>query len=385
MTLSDLRSRLESALWEAKMSAKTVFAIVRSLLRTAGEAEQPPRDPYVQSVLASSAVIAWVSNEPDVGCVEYGETPQLGRKEVDTRVNRRHAVTLSGLSPGSTYYYRVMEAGGSPEMGSFRTAPVGEDSHFAFAVVGDSGKGGKSQLAVAELLERLEPDLILHTGDVVYPRGEERHYDRSFFVPYRRLIKGVPIFPALGNHDVEKNNGAAYLKNFHLPHNNPQSSQRYYSLDWGNAHFVALNSELYHEDNSDSPEEQKAWLERDLSQTHQLWKFVFLHRGLYSSSKHGGDEKIRKDLEPVFVRYKVDIVFSGHDHDYERTVPIEGVIYVVTGGGGKDLYRARRSKWTAFSKKVHHAVLVRIDGERLSLEVIEPEGAVVDHLDLDQP
>src|SRR5919199_3630785 len=131
MTLSDLRSRLESALWEAKMSAKTVFAIVRSLLRTAGEAELPPREPYIQSVLASSAVIAWVSDEPDVGCVEYGETWQLGRKEIDTRVGRRHAVTLSGLEPGSTYYYRVVEDGGSSEMSRFRTAPVGEDTRFA--------------------------------------------------------------------------------------------------------------------------------------------------------------------------------------------------------------------------------------------------------------
>jgi predicted phosphodiesterase len=366
------------------MSAKTAFTIALSLLRTTGQAEPPPRGSYVQSVLASSAVIAWVSDEPDVSCVEYGETPQLGYKEVDTRVDRRHAVVLSGLEPESRYYYRAMDADRSSEIASFRTAPVGEGSCFAFAVVGDSGKGGKSQLAVAELLERLKPDLILHTGDVVYPRGEERHYDRSFFVPYQRLIKEVPIFPTLGNHDVEKNNGTAYLKNFHLPHNNPQSSSRYYSFDWGNAHFVALNSEMYHEDDSGSPEEQKSWLERDLREAHQPWKFVFLHRGLYSSSKHGGDEEIREDLEPIFVRYKVNVVFSGHDHDYERTVPIKGVTYVVTGGGGKDLYRACRSKWTAFSKKIHHAVLVRINGERFSLETIEPEGNVVDRLNLDQ-
>ncbi len=384
MTLSDLRSRLESALWDVRMSVKTLYAIVRSLLRTAGEAEPPPRDPYVQSVLASSAVIAWVSGEPDLGCVEYGETPQLGRKEIDTRVGRRHAVTLSGLDPGSMYYYRVVEDGGSSEIGCFRTAPVGNDSRFTFAVVGDSGKGGKSQVAVAELLERLKPNLVLHTGDVVYPRGEERHYDRSFFVPYRQLIKEVPVFPTLGNHDVEKGNGVAYMKNFHLPRNNPQNSGRYYSFDWGNAHFVALDTELYYEDDSGSPEEQKAWLERDLKETRQPWKFVFYHRGIYSSSEHGGDEKIREDLEPIFIRYKVNIAFSGHDHDYERTVPIGGVIYVVTGGGGKDLYKARKSKWTAFSKKVHHAVFVRIDGERLFLEAIEPDGTVIDRLDLCQ-
>jgi hypothetical protein len=82
------------------------------------------------------------------------------------------------------------------------------------------------------------------------------------------------------------------------------------------------------------------------------------------------------------VRYEVGLVFSGHDHAYERTVPIRGVTYVVSGGGGKRLYPAGRSKWTAFSKSTHHAVLVRIDGERLYLEAVEPDGAVIDRADL---
>jgi hypothetical protein len=85
------------------------------------------------------------------------------------------------------------------------------------------------------------------------------------------------------------------------------------------------------------------------------------------------------------MRHQVDLVFSGHDHDYERTVPIGGVIYVVSGGGGKDLYEAGRSEWTAFSRSVRHAVLVRIDGRSLSLEAIEPDGAVFDHLNLKRP
>ena len=344
--------------------------------------QPPPRQPYVQNVSASSAVIAWVSEEPDSGLIEYGETPQLGRKGVDAQVGRRHAVTLPGLSPASTYYYQVTEPDGASEMARFHTAPEGEDSRFAFAVIGDSGRGRKNQLAVAALLERLKPDLMLHTGDVVYPSGEERHYDRRFFVPYGRLLKEVPIFPVLGNHDLERGNGAAYLNNFHLPRNDPRGTGRYYSFDWGNAHFVALNCELYHEDSSGNPEEQKAWLERDLRETHQPWKIVYFHRPIYSSSKHGSDERIREDLEPVLIRQGVDLVFSGHDHAYERTRPISGVTYVLSGGGGKGLYPAGRSEWTAFSKSTHHAVVVRIDGERLSLEAVEPDGTVIDHADL---
>jgi acid phosphatase type 7 len=350
-----------------------------------GERNTSPREPYMQGVTANSAVICWVSAGPDAGVVEYGKTPELGRKEAEARVGRRHAVALTGLDPGSTYHYRVEGAGGSSATGCFCTAPAGDDSRFSFAVVGDSGSGGKGQLAVAALLERLRPDLVLHTGDVVYPAGQERHYDRRFFTPYRNLIKTVPLFPVLGNHDVRKGNGAAFLENFHPPLGSPGSTKRYYSFDWGNTHFVALDSELYHGDRGSDPEEQRDFLERDLATTRKHWRIVFLHRSPYGSSRHGGDEKVREDLEPLFAKNGVDLVFSGHDHVYERTVPIRGVTYVVSGGGGRRLYPAGRSARTVSSVSAHHAVLVRVDGSHLSLEAVEAGGTYVDRLDLYQP
>jgi acid phosphatase type 7 len=356
----------------------------RSLLGGATGLEQP-REPYVQGVTASSAIICWVSQHPRLGVVEYGKTPELGRKGTDLRVRRRHAVALTGLDPDSTYHYRVEGVGESSSTGSLRTAPVGEHSRFGFAVVGDSGSGGKGQLAVAALLGRLEPDLVLHTGDVVYPAGQERHYDRRFFAPYRNLIKTVPVFPVLGNHDVRKGNGAAFLENFHPPLSSPGSTKRYYSFDWGNIHFVALNSELYHSDRGSDPEEQRDFLERDLATTRKNWRIVFLHRSPYGSSRHGGDEKVRENLEPLFVKHEVDLVFSGHDHVYERTVPIRGVTYVVSGGGGRRLYPAGNGELTASSVSAHHAVLVRVDCSRLLLEAVEVDGKVVDRLELYQP
>ncbi len=333
----------------------------------------------MQNVSARSATIAWMSEEAGAGFVRYGETSELEHERGDGRTGKRHAVTLSGLRPGSRYYYRVA---GAQKTASFRTAPGEPDSGFTFAVVGDSGTGSKAQRAVADLMERMQPDLILHTGDVVYPKGDDADYDPKFFAPYRRIIGGVPVFPSLGNHDVETKNGAPYLDNFHLPHNEHEDTGRYYSFDWGNAHFVALDSELYYDDGGGDPERQKAWLDRDLGQTRQSWKFVFFHRPPYSSSEHGSDLVVREDLEPILARHGVDVVFSGHDHDYERTVQIKGVIYVVTGGGGKDLYEAGESEWTAFSKSVHHAVRVRVDGDRLRLEAVEPNDVVVDRLDL---
>ncbi len=359
----------------AVVETSSVFA--RSLVF--GRAEPSARDQYVQNVSARSAVIAWMSEKPGAGFVQYGETPELEHERGDGLTGKRHAVALSGLRPGSRYYYRVA---GAQKTASFRTAPEGPGSGFTFAVVGDSGTGSKAQRAVAGLLERMQPDLVLHTGDVVYPKGDDADYDPKFFAPYRRIIGGVPVFPSLGNHDVETKNGAPYLDNFHLPRNNPEDTGRYYSFDWGNAHFVALDSELYYDDGGGDPERQKAWLERDLGETRQPWKFVFFHRPPYSSSEHGSDLVVREDLEPILARHGIDLVFSGHDHDYERTVQIKGVTYLVTGGGGKDLYEAGESEWTAFSRSVHHAVRVRVDGDRLRLEAVEPNDAVVDRLDL---
>jgi 3',5'-cyclic AMP phosphodiesterase CpdA len=339
------------------------------------------REPYVQGVTATSAVICWAGEEPAAGVVRYGKAPGLGREQVDAAIDNRHAVTIAGLDPNSTYHYRVECSGASRMTGSFRTAPSGKGSSFSFAVVGDSGSGGKGQLKVASLLRRLKPDVILHTGDVVYPAGEERHYGRRFFAPYEDIIKEVPIFPVLGNHDVRTGNGAAFLENFHPPLGSPGSTKRYYSFDWGDAHFVALDSELYHGDGGGKVEQQKAFLERDLAATGRRWKVAFLHRSPYGSSRHGGDERVRQDLEPIFARHGVDLVFAGHDHVYERTIPIKGVIYVVSGGGGRRLYPAGKGPLTACARSAHHAVLVRVAGERFSLEAVGPDGTVFDRFD----
>lgn len=257
------------------------------------------------------------------------------------------------------------------------------DKELTFSVIGDSGTGGSDQAAVARLLESMKPNLLLITGDVVYPDGGYDSYDPNFYAPYKDLIKTTPIFPVLGNHDVKTEDGKPYLENFRLPRNNPQDTERYYSFDAGNAHFTALDSELYHGDNGATPEEQKAWLKEDLASTNKPWKFVYLHRPPYSSSRHGSDEKIRQDLQPLFDRYGVNIVFSGHDHDYERTVPIHGVTYVVSGGGGKELYPAGKSEWTAFSRSAHHAVRVRIKGNHLVLEATGTDSRIMDSVRID--
>jgi hypothetical protein len=137
-------NRLRSVLRTSGL--RTAETAVRSLLEGVFASRRSPRGPYVQGVTATSAIICWVSRPSGVGAVRYGKAPDLGREGTDRRIGRRHAVALAGLDPGSTYLYRVEDADGSSQTGAFSTAPVGECPRFSFAVVGDSGSGGKGQL-----------------------------------------------------------------------------------------------------------------------------------------------------------------------------------------------------------------------------------------------
>jgi hypothetical protein len=179
----------------------------------------------------------------------------------------------------------------------------------------------------------------------------------------------------LGNHDYRTQRGQPYLDVFHLPHNNPANTERYYSFDWGNAHFTALDF------NTGPDPDQMAWLQEDLAATDKLWKFVFYHQAIYSSGPHGYEswvEAKRQLLAPIFEQNHVDVVFNGHDHDYERTRPINGVLYIVSGGGGGPLYPVVPQSFSAYAESTYHTVFVTAAGCTLTLQAIKPDGTVFD-------
>jgi len=251
---------------------------------------------------------------------------------------------------------------------------------FTFAVFGDMGAGTAGQLQVARLLERSAAEFLLIAGDIIYSRGEEEHYDLRFFEPYRAALSRITFWPALGNHDVGSKDGAAALAVFDVPLNGPAGLQggRNYSFDYGNAHIAAIDSNASAEmlKNVIGP-----WLEKDMAASTATWKFVFFHHAPYSSSGHGENAKIRDNLVPFFSRSKIDIVFSGHDHSYERTRPMQGVTYVVSGNGGQRLYEHKHPhpQYTeVFYNEKHGLTLVSIDDRRLTLRHVNVEGKEID-------
>jgi hypothetical protein len=216
-----------------------------------------------------------------------------------------------------------------------RTAVVAGRSDPAaevrFAVIGDSGTGLKPQYEIGRQMELLHKKegfgFVLMLGDNIYPNGNPRLFKRRFEEPYKPLLDdGVKFYASLGNHDVVKGGpGEREYKDFNM------EGRNYYTFIKGNGlmQFFALDS-------TEMKAEQLAWLEDELKKSQAHWKIAFFHHPLYSTcEKHGSSVHLRDLLEPLFVKYKVNVVFSGHDHVYERLKPSQGVYYFVSGAAGQ--------------------------------------------------
>ncbi|MDY6877989.1 MAG: metallophosphoesterase family protein [Chloroflexota bacterium] len=331
------------------------------------------RGPYLQSVTTNTIIVAWETDLPSHGAVAYGET-EYGASVADATMGTRHAVTLTGLAPYTTYHYRV-ESSGVPLSGdgyetTFRTAAALDQDSFTFAVFGDTRTQHQFHQAVVERIVKAEPDFVLHTGDLVAMGSASPQWE-TFFEIERELMARAPLFPALGNHEV---NHPRYFDLFYLPGN-----ERWYTFDYGNARFVCLQVDGIADFGPQS--EQYAWLEEVLAANTQPWLFVYFHVPPYSSVYDYLENDVRRVLPPLFERYGVDVVFNGHRHNYERN-EVNGITYVVTGGGGAPLYamQEREPTQVAFAL-AYHLVRLEVNGDHLGATVISSDGELLDEFE----
>jgi 3',5'-cyclic AMP phosphodiesterase CpdA len=243
--------------------------------------------------------------------------------------------------------------------------------------MGDLGTRTADQFAVLEQLIQHPFETAILTGDVAYPDGRLEDFEAKFFGVYAPVIDRVPFFPASGNHEYRTAAGGPFFSSFALPGTGgPAARERWYSVDWGPVHFAVIDTEAV-------GAEQAAWLDHDLASTSAVWRIVAGHKPPFSSGHHGSDPAVRDAFVPVFERNRVDLVLSGHDHNYERTGPINDVTYVITGGGGVGTRAVGQSEFTAFSLQVAHFVFVEATQDTLTLWAIDATGQVFDTLRLD--
>lgn len=371
------------------------------------------RHPYLQQVGPTSAIVVWATRENGIASVRYtlngaGKVVPATSRLVPATVTAmgfdyyQHEATLSGLSPATGYSYTPSVDGVAVSGGDLlTTAPPTGGGSVRFLAFGDSGVGSPEQRQLATRMATERFDFAVHTGDVVYGAatttgaGGYPQLHSWFFDIYRDWLRTHPIYPSIGNHDDEANRAAPFRDVFILPDNGasaafPDHRERYYSFDYGPAHVVVLDTELAFQ-NLTRRDAQLQWLAADLAATTQPWKIAVFHRSPYSAGgEHGSDFAVRQAFGPLFDRHRVDLVLSGHEHDYERTIPIRETadggptVYVVTGGGGARLYPAATGWWTAASASVFHYMRGLVEGCRLTLEAVSISGAVFDTAVIDK-
>jgi 3',5'-cyclic AMP phosphodiesterase CpdA len=381
-------------------AAGIAMAIFAAVSPQTADALTLTRYPSVWLRTTSSIRIYWQTNVAGSGKVLYGDTPLLGQEATHPGTSADHAVDLTGLSPGAFYYYRVVSDTDTLTDGSdrFRTAPI-QPEPFRFVAFGDLGSATTPQKQLAARIDTLGANLAILTGDIIYELGEAANFTPQYFNIYRPTIARIPFYPSLGNHDVATAGGQPYIDAFHLPSApSPAPPERYYSFDYGNAHFAALEVTL---ENTPPSAAMLSWLSADLAATTQFWKFVYFHVPMYSNEGvHGGDPTIAAAVDDILETNGVDVVFQGHNHFYTRTYPIvdglavdqeqnpaylnpAGPIYIVTGGGGKTLYGlVAPTPLEVFSLSAYHVTSVDVIGSTLQLRAIGLDGAIFDSMSL---
>lgn len=315
----------------------------------------------------------------------------------------RWVATITGLRPGTRYRYSIQHSdrkSGEPlARGSVTTAPPG-GGHSAFRVLafGDSGCGEAAQYELAKVMGAQSPQLIVHTGDLVYPEGERRDYAKKFFEPYAGLLSVTPFYPSVGNHDYQTEQAAPMFEEFVLPRNGPAGAtpERHYWFDWGDARFVAIDTD---EGLNELRDQVAPWLDGVLARAESRWKICFFHHPPVTNGKtYEPTHRVIQTLVPLFDKHRVSLVLNGHNHMYERSYPLlaatqrvsdgAGTVYITTGAGGDELYEERPTPSpllaihdaTQHSFTIFDVTLTQIRGQQ-----INAKGKAIDEFVIPRP
>jgi 3',5'-cyclic AMP phosphodiesterase CpdA len=246
-----------------------------------------------------------------------------------------------------------------------------DDLHFA--VIGDNGNGSHEEYDVGQQMaawyNRFQFPIVVMMGDNIYGSDRPQDFVNKFEAPYKALLdKGVKFYASLGNHDSREQR---YYKLYNM------DGKLYYSFKAPkqDVRFFVLESTYMDQD-------QLKWIEEELQKSNEKWKICYFHHPLYSSARtHGSTLKLREVLEPLFIKYNVSLVLSGHDHTYERIKLQNGIAYFVEGSSGqlRDGDLRKGSPLTAFGVDNDQTfMLMEIDGDTLTFNAISRSGVVVD-------
>ena len=397
------------------------------------------RGPYLQMGGAESIVVRWSTDSPTDGAVRFGSAPDaLDQVAIGDPQVFEHEVALVGLSPQTTYYYAV----GTPD----RVLAGRDFSHFFVTsprpgaprpvrvwVLGDSGTANSDAEAVRDAYKNLDAsrhtDLLLLLGDNAYEDGTDDEYQEALFDMYPEILRSSAVFSTMGNHDGHTADSSSqsgpYYEIFSLPSAGelggvPSGTEAYYSFDFGNIHFICVDSD---ETGSDPGDPMMVWLEDDLAANDARWTIAFWHHPAYSKGSHDSDTSsqlidMRVNVLPLLEEYGVDLILSGHSHSYERSflldrhygdsdtlddsmkidagdgrvggdgaydkpslspAPHEGAVFIAAGSSGQISGGPLNHPVMIESLNQLGSVVLDVQGDTLGVEFLRDDGTVQDH------
>jgi len=272
----------------------------------------------------------------------------------------------------ATWFAILLSLHAQQQANSPATSLPNKNGSFKFAVLGDFGTGDRTQYELAEqmtrLHERFKFEIVVLVGDNIYGSERPQDFKKKFEDPYKPLLDaGVKFYASLGNHDAREQR---YYKLFNM------DGKLYYTFSpKADIRFFILESTY--------PEpEQIKWVETELQASGSNWKIPVFHHPLYSSGeRHGSDTQLRDVLEPLFVKYNVSVVLTGHDHFYERVKPQKDITYFVVGSGGQlrkgNIDRSSGITAAGFDTDLTF-LAAEIDADQMYFNAISRQGTVVD-------
>lgn len=305
----------------------------------------------MQQATPNSIIIKWQTNSATNTKVNYGTVQtNLSSSATSTISSTNHEIKITGLTPYTKYFYSIGSTTSTLVVAAndvfFRTMPnYGEKGNYRFWVIGDAGTGSNSQrdtrTAFLNYNGTKNIDGWLWLGDNAYDGGYNSEYQSNVFSnnTFENQLKNTVVWPAAGNHDYNNHipfsPSPAYLDIFSLPSNGecggvPSGSEKYYSYNYGNIHFIVLES---YDENRSSTGAMATWLQSDLNANTQPWIIAYWHHPPYTKGSHNSDNSnfldgelvdIRQNIIPILEAKGVDLVLNGHSHVYERSYLLDG-------------------------------------------------------------
>ncbi len=358
-------------------------AALAIVLVTAGGCAGIIKGPVLLRVCPDRAAIMWETSTQEPGKICYGRglipskcAHSTASRQSDQKTAFIHKVWLQDLEPGQAYKYRVAGAGMLSKIYEFRTTAL-DANEVTFVVYGDSRTNPDIHRKLIELMKTRKVDFVVHTGDLASRGDQYEQWGPQFFAPVKGLAETTPFYIAKGNHEGNGGNFEKLLI--------PPGQGNDFSFNYGPLHYLCL-------DNISRGVESRELLRliaADAGSSRAQWRFVSYHVPSLNFGGHWSDWGY-PDALPSLAKAGVDFVITGHSHQYERFWPVappaetsgSHVTYITAGGGGAPLYTVEPSLYHACARQIHHFCLFHIKGNQLTMDTIDINGNIIDHLEI---